>query len=278
MQSITFFVLCVPCYVFHEFVSYKTFLEETAREAGAVLKKEFLKSTPGRVMLKSKHEIVTAADLAAEKIILRAIKKRFPDHEILSEESGSKKTGSDYLWVIDPLDGTTNFSIKHPLFSTTFALVHKKEVIASVVYAPMLQEMYIAEQGKGVTLNGKRMHVSTGGRIGQSILTYCYTHSVASHKSVTKLFSYFKTRTRNFRHLGCASLELAFTAAGRVDGFLVVDGKPWDMAAGALMVKEARGKISDFQGEEWTIKSKGIIASNASLHASLVRVSGNIKI
>ncbi|PIW79239.1 MAG: inositol monophosphatase [Parcubacteria group bacterium CG11_big_fil_rev_8_21_14_0_20_48_46] len=258
--------------LYYGYMIYKSFLENTAREAGGILEKAFRNPHAAKTSLKSRHELVTAYDVAAERVIMRAIRKQFSDHEILSEESGRHATRSDYLWIIDPLDGTTNFTIKHPIFSTTFALAYKGDVLASVIYAPILKEMYVAEKDKGATLNGKRLVPSSTERLNDSVLTFCYTHSAASHKRVTTLFSYYKTRARNFRHLGCASMELAFVAAGRIDGFMVMDGKPWDMAAGALLVQEAGGVVSDFQGRGWQCKSKGIIAAgNKRLHKVLVQ-------
>lgn len=245
----------------------------SARQAGSELRKIF--KTPGQIKfsLKAKHQVVTKADLLAEKIILKKIRKNFPDHDILSEESGSFNFASkDYLWIVDPLDGTTNFTIKNPIFSTAIALAFKGRIILGVIYAPVLDEFYWSVKGEGAWFNSKRLRVSKNKDIKKGFHTYCYGTSRDVY--ISKAISYYKkmfTAGHEIRQLGAATVEFARVAQGITDSIVIPGAHAWDVAAGALLVREAGGKVTDFKNKQWNIKSKDIIATNGKVHEKLLK-------
>jgi len=221
--------------------------------------------------MKTKHDFATKADVGAEKIILGLIAKKFPSHRILSEEAGwSGPPKSDYLWLVDPLDGTTNFAVKNPLFNVSLALTYLGEVILGVVYAPYLKELYLAERGRGAFLNDRKMKVTGRSKISDSFITFCHSHDDANIKKIIKLFGYFKPRALSFRQLGAGELELGLVAAGRTDAFLLPGANLWDVAAGVLFVREAGGMATDFSGRPWNLTSKDLLASNGKIHKELL--------
>lgn len=249
----------------------KKVAEEAAREAGEELLKRFAKFKRNTVDFKAHHEIITKADLAAEKIILKTIKKNFPNHRILSEESGDNKSESDYLWIIDPLDGTTNFSMHNPLFSSSIGVAYKGEIIVGVVHAPFLGETYVAELGKGARMNGKKVKVSGVKDPSRALNTYCHARE---DKYVRQALNYMrKQKLEGFdcRQLGSAAIELAFVASGRVESIVIPGANAWDVAAGVLLVREAGGKVSDFKNKDWSLDSEGIIASNGLIHKDILK-------
>lgn len=249
-----------------------------AKKAGIELLKKFKTFERSNIKTKSKHEIITPADLASEKIILAAIKKHFPTHRILSEEKG--KTGaakSDYLWIIDPLDGTTNFSMGNPLFSVSIALAKKNQIILGVIYVPFLDNLYVAEINKPSTLNGKKIKVSTQNEIGNSFLTFCHGNSAPALQRAVNIYRQLKHQARDLRQIGSAAIELAWVAQGRTEAIIIPGVPPWDVAAGALLVRQAGGAVNDMLGHEWNLNSEGIIASNKNINDELVRSVKNIK-
>ncbi len=240
-----------------------------AKQAGNELKKLFY-SRKIKVSAKSKYEIVTTADMLADKIITREIKKIFPEHQILSEESGLTNSQSDYLWVIDPLDGTTNFFMHNPLFSVSIALLYKKEAILGVIYIPILDELYVAEKGKGATINGKKMKVSTQKKLSNSYLTFCHGNKQQNINKAISIYSKLKRESRDFRQLGSAAIELAYVARGVTDCILIPGALRWDVAGGILMVREAGGKVTDFKNKQWHLDSKDMLATNKKIHNQLL--------
>lgn len=242
-----------------------------ALRAGKYLLKEFKRLSLTEIKSKSKYEIVTPADLAAEKIIISIIHKKYPTHQILSEEKGLLGKKSDYLWIIDPIDGTTNFAMKNPLWAVSLGLWYNDQPQLGVVYAPVLNELYFASQNKGAWLGKNRLHVSRQNKIEKSLLTFCHSHFLKDIKKITKLYKKFKLSAREFRQLGSASIELAFVASGRTESIIIPGAHAWDAAAGTLLVKEAGGKVTDFQGKEWNLKSKDMLASNGLLHNKLIK-------
>lgn len=242
-----------------------------AYAAGNELLKRYGKYQRKDQKFKSFHEIVTQADLAAEKIILKEIKNNFPDHQILSEEAGQNKNKSDYLWVVDPLDGTHNFSMHNPLWSVSIACLYKNEVILGIIFAPFLNELYVAEKNVGAWLNGRRLHVS--GFSGAKVInTYCHGGTIKDIKRAIKYYDYQKLHNLDIRQLGSAALELAYVAAGRIESIVIPGARSWDVAAGALLVSEAGGRISDFKNNNWNIKSSDLAASNGVIHSDLIKI------
>lgn len=249
-----------------------------SKQAGQKLKKIYLQSEKINTVLKSKHQVVTKADQVAENVIINKIKKKFPNHSILSEEMGAINSGKDYLWIIDPLDGTTNFVIKNPLFSTTLALVYKKQVVLGVIYAPILTEFYVTILGQGSFYNQKKIKVSKLKQINRGFHTYCYGSSKNKYSELA--ISYYQTMFKQgneIRQLGSATLEFARVARGITESIVIPGANAWDVAAGSLLVKEAGGKVTDFTNNKWTLMSTDIIATNGLVHSSLLRIINDKK-
>ncbi|MCF7794977.1 inositol monophosphatase [Patescibacteria group bacterium] len=243
---------------------------QAAKKAGQILLKKYQNFDRSKVSFKSKHEILTAADLAAEKEIIKIINKNFPNHQILAEESGETKTESDYKWFIDPLDGTTNFSMHNPLWATSIGLSYKNKLILAIVYSPSLNEFFYAEKGKGAYLNNKKIKVSKFN--GEKVInTFCHG---SKKKDIKKAISYYnKQKLAQFdaRQLGSASIELAYVASARIESITIPGANSWDIAAGALLVKEAGGKVTDFNNKTWNLNSHDIVASNGKVHKQILQ-------
>jgi myo-inositol-1(or 4)-monophosphatase len=248
-----------------------------AHVAGKYLMHEFQSFDRSNIKLKSFTQIVTAADLGSEKIIINHIKNNFPQHHILSEEAGEKKSDSDYFWIIDPIDGTTNFTMHNPLWSISIGLAYQGELILGVVYAPMLKELYIAEKGKGAKLNGKKIKVSQISE-GKILNAYCHGSDKKDVKRAIKYYSYQKLQQLDCRQLGSAAIELAFVATGRIESIVIPGLNSWDVAAGILIVREAGGKVTDFKNNEWNLKSKDMLASNRIIHNQIIKALKTTKI
>ena len=247
----------------------------SALAAGGELFKRYGKYNRREQKFKSAHEIVTPADLAAEKIILAKIRKDFPTHEILSEEAGRLKktarTDTDFLWIIDPLDGTHNFSFHNPFWAVSIALAYKGEIILGVIFAPILNELYVAESGEGAWLNGRRLKVSDI-KDGRALQAVCSGSHPTDIKFMTKYYGYQKLHSLDARQLGSAALELAYTAGGRLESIVIAGARSWDVAAGILLVREAGGTVTDFKNQPWNLKSKDMAADNGCIHAEIIKV------
>ncbi len=252
----------------------KNFVIKIAKQAGAEIKKRFNKDKI--IKVKSKSQIITTADLIANKIIVSALKRKFPTHSILSEESGQNKLKSDYLWVVDPLDGTTNYSIGSPLFAISLALFFKNDPVLAVIYAPALNELYWAEKNKGAWLNQKRIRVFKTKNLKDSFFTYCHGSSQKDIRRAMKIYSQIKLKTLDSRQLGAAAIELGFVACGRTDCIAIPGAHSWDVGGGVLLVREAGGKVTDFSNQEWNLKSKDMVASNGKIHNQLIKLLKNI--
>lgn len=211
-------------------------------------------------VIKSGSQIVTQVDLDTEKYLIKEIKKIFKNHAFLAEESGSSQKKSDYTWIIDPIDGTTNFSIHNPLWSISIGLSYKQEIIFGLIYAPILNEIFYAEKDKGAFLNNKRLKLSPLKNGGKEIHTFCHGDKKRDLIFATKYYKERKLNSLDCRQLGSAAIELAFVAAGRVDSIVIPGAKAWDVAAGTLIAKEAGTLIYDFENKEWTLKSRDLVA------------------
>lgn len=248
----------------------KQLIIQLARRVGQALLTEFKKPGPVAFHDKDKLEIVTKSDYLAERMILRELRKRFPQHSVLSEESGLRKQKSDYLWVVDPLDGTTNFAIKNPIFSVSIALVYRHQPVLGVVFWPALGEMFVAERDRGAQLNGRKIHIRIERELSESFLTFCHGQTLSSIMKAISLYGRLKLKGKELRQLGSAALESCFVAAGRTDAIIIPGALPWDAAAGSLIVREAGGRVTDFQNRDWTIRSRDFLASNGQIHARLL--------
>jgi myo-inositol-1(or 4)-monophosphatase len=244
-----------------------------AREAGALLLPYFHQGL--KIEYKGDADLVTAADRASEALIRERISQQFPGHDVLGEEQGLNDQGSDYRWYVDPLDGTTNFAHGYPVFCVSMALEHRAGSVgtrvAGVVYDPTRDELFTAEQGRGAHLNGKAIHVSEAAQLKECLLATGFP-SHKRHKNPNIHFYHQITlRTHGVRRAGSAALDLCNVASGRFDGFWEFNLNPWDTAAGVLIVEEAGGKVSRFDGSPFEIDSRETLASNGLVHEALLR-------
>lgn len=247
----------------------KQFAIKIVRQASKELLKYFKKSGQFSFIKKSKHEIVTPADMAANKIILAGIKRNFPSHGILSEETGWYQKKSEFLWTVDPLDGTTNFAMGLPLWGICLGLFYKKELVLGVVNLPFMKEIYWAIKDEGSYLNNKKIKVASTKKLANALTTYCYGHS---DKFVHKAGLILRSQAIDARQLGSAAIETAWLAKGTTQAFMVQKVNLWDVAPGILIIREAGGKATDFKGKEWNINSKDLLASNKLIHKELLQV------
>jgi myo-inositol-1(or 4)-monophosphatase len=241
-----------------------------AREAGALLMKYFHQGL--KIEYKGDADLVTAADRASEKLIRERITQQFPSHDVLGEEQGLDDQGGDYRWYVDPLDGTTNFAHGYPVFCVSMALEHRAvgRRIAGVVYDPTRDELFSAEEGKGAQLNGKAIYVSKAAQLKECLLATGFP-SHKRHKNPNIHFYHQITlRTHGVRRAGSAALDLCNVACGRFDGFWEFNLNPWDTAAGVLLVEEAGGKVTRFDGSPFAIDSSETLGSNGLVHDTLL--------
>lgn len=249
-------------------------MSSIAREAGALL----LDSFERRIGFEYKGDVdlVTAADRASEKLITERIATRWPSHDLLGEEGARRETGSDYRWYVDPLDGTTNFAHGFPVFCVSLALERKGERIAGVLYDPTRDELFAAEKGSGAWLNQQPIRVSKVARMDEC-LTGTGFPSHKRHKNPNIHFYHEITlRTHGVRRAGSAALDLASVACGRLDAFWEFNLNPWDTAAGALLVTEAGGRITNMSGGAWLLDSRETLATNGIVHDGFVQLMGDI--
>ncbi len=248
-------------------------MTQAAQKAARSLVRDFGEVEQLQVSVKGPANFVSAADLKAEKIIHRELEKARPGYGFLMEESGETQ-GPDatHRWIVDPLDGTTNFLHGIPLWSISIGLERDGELVAGVIYAPILNELYQAERGKGAFVNDRRLRVSARRNLGDCVLTCGIPHRGRGH-APTFLRDMAMTipRVAGLRRTGSAALDLAWVAAGRFDGFFERGLSPWDMAAGIVLVREAGGLVSDMDGAARMLSSGDIVASNAEIHDDLVR-------
>jgi myo-inositol-1(or 4)-monophosphatase len=241
-----------------------------ALEAGALLLQYFHQGL--KIEYKGDADLVTAADRASEALIRERISKQFPSHDVLGEEQGLNDQGSDFRWYVDPLDGTTNFAHGYPVFCVSMALEDRiaGQRIAGVVYDPTRDEIFTAERGKGAQLNGKTIRVSKATQLRECLVATGFP-SHKRHKNPNIFFYHEITlRTHGVRRAGSAALDLCSVASGRFDGFWEFNLNPWDTAAGVLIVEEAGGKVSRFDGTPFQLDSRETLASNGVVHEALV--------
>jgi myo-inositol-1(or 4)-monophosphatase len=220
--------------------------------------------------LKSEFDLVTEADRASEKLIIERLRRYFPTHSIQAEEGGGQEIGSEYRWYVDPLDGTTNFAHGYPAWSVTMGLEKNGEMIAGVVFDPTRNELFAAEKGAGAYLNGNRVHVSRVETLAASLS--CTGFPNDSRKTNPNIHFYYQMamETHGVRRGGSAAIDMAYTACGRLDAFWEIGLKPWDLAAGKLLVTEAGGAFSDMHGGAHSMKSPTMLADNGLVHEELL--------
>ena len=247
----------------------KSLMIKAAKDAGKLLMNHYGKVK--YVKEKDKKSYFTNVDLESEKLIISAIRKKFPEHNIISEESGNAKKDSEYIWYIDPVDGTHNYIKKFPLFGVSIALAHKGEVNLGVINLPYFNEIYFAEKGKGAFLNGKRIRVSGQKNIKKSFVVTDLALRYYPNDKI-RMIKKLKGKVYDLRVLGCAVYDYAMIARGSADAYITRYTNSWDMAAGALIVEEAGGKVTDFEGNKWNTNMSRFVSSNGKIHGQLLRL------
>ena len=243
-----------------------------ARAAGDLIVRYIERLDTLSVTSKSRNDFVSEVDQQAEDVIIRTLRKAYPHHAILAEESGMH-SGDDYQWIIDPLDGTTNFLHGFPQFAVSIALLHKGRLEQGVIYDPMRQELFTATRGAGAMLNSRRLRVSSRPGLGGALLGTGFPYN--DHEHLDAYLAMLKdliVETAGVRRPGSAALDLAYVAAGRLDGFWEIGLKPWDLAAGALLIQEAGGIVGDFTGGPSFLKNGNIVAGNAKVFAAIIKI------
>ena len=246
---------------------------EAALETG-----KYLKESVGKVLqVESKFgqetNLVTQIDKNAEEIIINKIRKKYPDHDFLAEESGSHNKQSEYRWIIDPLDGTLNFTHGIPLFSVSIAVEKQGEIVAGVVYEPNLDELFTAEKGKGAFLNKKPIRVSKVDSLIESMMVTGFPYTIRDNPdNAVQHFVNLLMKVQGVRRLGSAAVDLCYVACGRFEGFWEVSLNAWDMAAGVLFIEEAGGRFTDFRGAPSSIYNKQVLVTNGLIHDKVVEV------
>src|SRR5882724_3435727 len=247
------------------------FAIRVAKDAGRLLRDRV--GTRIDVDHKGSINLVTDVDLASERLIREAISTYYPRHEVLGEEGGLSESGSEYRWIVDPLDGTTNYAHGYPIFCVSIALECKGEIELGVVYDPMRDELFAAEQGAGATLNNRPIHVSKTAELMQGLLSTGFPYDIKTSK-LTNLdhWANFAMNAQALRRDGAAALDLCYVACGRFDGFWELNLSPWDTAAGALIVTEAGGRVTNFSGGPFSNYKPEVVASNGLIHDRMLQV------
>jgi myo-inositol-1(or 4)-monophosphatase len=249
------------------------FAMQTAREAGQILLDKFGRKI--NISKKGDIDLVTEADLASEKFIIERIKSYYPKHSILAEESGEAVVvgGTNvWKWIIDPLDGTTNFAHGYPCFCVTLALEHEGKIVVGVTFDPTREEMFAAEKGEGASLNGRQIRVSETEKLSEGLIVTGFPYDFKQRDSFARHLTEFMLRSRGVRRDGSAAIDMAYVACGRFDGFWEEGLNPWDVAAGVLLIEEAGGRVSYYDDSPFSIYHPPICASNNLIHPEMLDV------
>ncbi|HYZ06784.1 MAG TPA: inositol monophosphatase family protein [Rubrobacter sp.] len=243
-----------------------------ARSAGEVLRAGF--GTEHAITYKGEVDLVTEIDEEAERVIREKLLGTFPTYGMLAEEGGELAGEEDTHWIVDPLDGTTNYAHALPIFCVAIGLERAGEVVLGVVHDPMREEIYVAERGGGATLNGEPIKVSDTEELIQALIATGFPYDRAEMPEALELFGRFAATTRGMRRLGSAALDLCYVASGRLDGYYERGIWPWDLAAGSLILEEAGGKLTNYRGDVLDLEGREIVASNGRLHSAMTRLTG----
>jgi myo-inositol-1(or 4)-monophosphatase len=255
-----------------KYARYSQVAIKLAHRAGEMLR--LAQNKRRTIDYKGAINLVTEMDRRSERLIGDGLKKAFPDHDFYAEENEQNiNRGSEYRWIVDPLDGTTNYAHRLPIYSVSIALEHRGKVVVGIVYQPVLKELFVAELGNGATLNGHPIRVTTERRLERSLLVTGFPYDVqTSDADNLNHFRNFIKRVRAVRRLGSAALDLCYVACGRFDGFWEIKLSPWDLAAGALICSEAGGRVTDIDGRKFSIYAGRIATTNGKIHAEVLRV------
>jgi len=254
------------------------FAIQIARDAGSILLEKL-----GRATITNKGDInlVTEADLASEKLIIERIRSHYPRHSILAEESGAADVlnidggKSEWRWIVDPLDGTTNYAHGYPCFCVSIGIERAGRMEMGVVYDPTRDEMFAAERGQGATLNGRRIRVSDVDELNNSMLCTGFPYNVRERPQFARHFAAFTMKAQAVRRDGSAAIDLAYVACGRFEGFWEDGLHPWDTAAGVILIEEAGGLVTDFESGPLSIYTPKVLASNGLVHEAMMKVLAN---
>lgn len=251
------------------------FAIETAREAGQILLEKYGRKI--QISKKGDINLVTEADLASEKLIIERIRSYYPKHSILAEESGESDIAvvdgeTRWKWIIDPLDGTTNFAHGYPCFCVTLAVEHNGEIVIGVTFDPTRDDMFSAEKGNGATLNNREIRVSETEELSEALLVTGFPYDFKRREDFARHLTEFLLKSRGLRRDGSAAIDMAYVACGRFDGFWEEGLNPWDVAAGVLLIEEAGGKISYYDGRKYSIYSPPICGSNGLIHSEMLAI------
>ncbi len=249
-------------------------MEGSARMAGDFLMQHFRRELSSVGLRSSAKEAVTAYDKMADDLIIRGIRGAYPEHSLLTEESGFLSGDPDWLWIVDSLDGTGNFANWNPLFAVCIALMHKEELVLGAIYAPAIDEFYLAEKGKGAYVNQSKIQVSQVSVLSQSYLFYC-EGGERDRQRTGRLLGNVYPQVTDIRKLGSAGLETAWVAAGKGEAYFTTSIEPWDVAPGVLLVAEGGGQVSDFEGNQWNAKKNDLLFSNGRVHSVMLDLFRN---
>ncbi len=253
--------------------TYLDFAVKIAEKAGEILLEYYRTNIKINYKGGDKRNLVTEVDVMSEQYLVEAIKKEFPGHCFLSEEGGDCGIKpSEYKWVIDPIDGTTNYAHGYNFYAVSIGLMHKHEVIAGVIYAPMLKELFSGGKGLGAFLNGKPIHVSNATTLETSLLSTGFNMNEKGRN--IPIFQHILPKAQGIRRAGSAALDMAYTAAGRLDGYWEYAIYPWDIAAGVIILREAGGKITDLEGNDIDLTHSNvmpILSTNGKIHDQIVK-------
>jgi len=244
-------------------------MERLARTAGDFLMQHFRSELPSVGLRSTAKEAITAYDRMADDLIVQGIREAYPEHSLLTEERGFLSGDPDWLWIVDSLDGTGNFANWNPLFAVCIALMHRKELVLGAVYAPAIDEFYLAEKAAGAYLNGKRIRVSEIALLSRSYLFYC-EGGEKDRARTGRILGRVYPEVTDIRKLGSAGLETAWVAAGRGEAYFTTAIEPWDVAPGVLLVREGGGQVGDFRGNPWRPKKNDLLFSNGRVHSALL--------
>lgn len=249
---------------------------KAARRAGGIINRASMDVAHLKVGVKQQSDYVTEVDRAAEAAIIEILREAYPQHEILAEESGATagtKGESDYQWIIDPLDGTTNFIHGFPQYAVSIGLAHRGVMSHAVVYDPTRNELFTASKGGGAFLNDKRIRVSNRAKLAEALIGTGFPYRVFDHvDAYIAIFKDLTQKSAGMRRPGAAALDLAYVASGRLDGFWEFGLSPWDMAAGTLLITEAGGLVGDLSGEHNYLATGNLVAGNPKIFAQLLQL------
>ncbi len=241
-----------------------------AYESGSILLQYM--NEKKEIKLKGVSNLVTQVDKISEEKIINLIEKRFPDHSIISEEIGKIEKGSDFEWIIDPLDGTTNYAHGVPVFSISLALKKKDRLILGIVYDPVRNELFSAYRGQGAYLNDTKIKISSTQKLEDALISTGFPYELSLKEENFIPFINFSSRTHGIRRMGSAALEIAYVGCGRLDGFWAKKLKLWDIAGGIVIVEEAGGKVTNFKGEDLTSQEETFLATNGFIHQEMTKI------